>query len=135
MRFSCALLRPGAILPQSGFLPPPERMRSLPTLRRELLMALALVFMGALLVATIGVILIVPGLTDPLSGTLYIGFLLAADMVVFLWFGRWLVQKRVLAPIQRMLEGVEAIAGGNYAGRLPQPASAEMARFAGAVNG
>ncbi len=98
-------------------------------------MALALVFMGALVVATIGIILIVPGLTDPLSGTIYIGVLLAADMLVFLGFGRWLVQKRVLAPIQRMLEGVEGIAEGNYANRLPQPASAEMARFAGAVNG
>jgi hypothetical protein len=110
-------------------------MSSLPTLRRELLTALALVFMGALLVATIGVILIVPGLADPLAGTIYIGILLAADMAVFLWFGHALLNRRVLWPMREMLEGVEVIAGGDYAGRLPQPESAEMARFAGAVNG
>ena len=110
-------------------------MSSLPTLRRELLTALALVFMGALLVATIGVILIVPGLSDPLAGTIYICILLAADMAVFLWFGHALLNRRVLWPMRDMLEGVEVIAGGDYAGRLPQPESAEMARFAGAVNG
>jgi len=109
-------------------------MTSLPTLRRELVAALAFVFVGALTVATVGVILLVARLASPLSATLYITLLLAADVVVFLWFGHYLVQRRVLAPIQHMVAGIEAIAGGDYAARLPGAGTAEMSRLAEAVD-
>ncbi len=109
-------------------------MASLPTLRRELIAALALVFVGALTGATVGIILIISRLSSPLSGTIYITLLLAADVAVFLWFGRYLVQRRVLAPIQQMVAGVEAIAGGDYAARLPGAGTAEMSRLAEAVD-
>lgn len=109
-------------------------MASLPTLRRELLAASALVFVGALTVATIGIILVLPRFDSPLAGTFYVGALLVADLAVFLAFGRYLVERRVLAPIQRFLLGVEAIAGGDYAKRLPQAGSAEMSRLAESVN-
>ncbi len=109
-------------------------MTPLPTLRRELVAALALVFAGALTVATVGVILLVSRLTSPLSGTIYIGLLLATDVVVFLWFGHYLVQRRVLKPLERMLAGVEAIAGGDYTARLPRAGTADMSRLAEAVD-
>ncbi len=109
-------------------------MTSLPTLRRELVAALALVFAGALTVATVGVILLISRLTSPLSGTLYITLLLAADVVVFLWFGHYLVQRRVLRPIERMLAGVEAIAAGDYTAHLPRAGTADMSRLAEAVD-
>ncbi len=109
-------------------------MTSLPTLRRELVAALALVFTGALTVATVGVILLSARLTSPLSGTIYIGLLLAADVVVFLWFGHYLVQRRVLKPIERMLAGVEAIAAGDYTAHLPRAGTADMSRLAEAVD-
>ncbi len=109
-------------------------MASLPTLRRELLGALALVFVGALTVATVGIILIVSRLETPLSGTVYITLVLAADVAVFLGFLHYLVQRRVLAPIQRMIAGVEAIAGGEYGARLPRAGTAEMSRLAEAVD-
>ena len=107
---------------------------SLPTLRRELVAALALIFVGALLVASVGVILLLPHLTSALLGTLYLTLLLGCDVAVFLVFGRYILQWRVVAPIERMLTGVEAIAEGDYARRLPHPESAEMSRLADAVN-
>lgn len=109
-------------------------MTTLPTLRRELIVAFVLVFVGALSVAAIGVIAVVTRSASPLVGTLYLGAILALDVAVFLLFGRYLVQRRVLAPIERMIAGVEAIAGGDYTLRLPSPGTAEMARLAEATN-
>src|SRR5512142_2781962 len=109
-------------------------MALLPTLRRELLGALALVFIMALTVAAFGIILVLPHFVSPLAGTFYVGALLVADLAVFLAFGRYLVERRVLAPIQKLLLGVEAIAAGDYARRLPQASSAEMSRLAESVN-
>ncbi len=107
----------------------------LPTLRRELVAALALVFVGALLVAATALLFLVPRLESAGERVLYVGTLMAADLAVFLYFGRYLVQRRVLTPIQRMLAAVENIAQGEYTTRLPQPETAEMARLADAVNG
>ncbi len=109
-------------------------MTALPTLRRELLAALALVFVGALTVATVGVILLVARFTSALDATLYIGALLGADVLIFLFFGHYLVQWRVLAPIERMLVGVESIAGGDYGAHLPRAGTAEMSRLAESVD-
>jgi signal transduction histidine kinase len=109
-------------------------MPSLPTLRRELITSLVLVFLGALLVGTTGALLILPHLGSALLGTLYIAALLAADVAVFLIFGRYLLHRRVLAPIERMIAGVESIAGGGYTLLAPRPGTAEMARLAEATN-
>src|SRR2546428_11762364 len=91
-----------------------NKMRQLPTLRRELITALALVFVGALLAVATGVIVIFPQLKTPAQGALYLTLLLAGDVTVFAIFGRYLVQQRLLGPLDRMIEGAEAIAQGGY---------------------
>ncbi|MBX6362733.1 MAG: HAMP domain-containing protein [Gemmatimonadetes bacterium] len=114
-------------------------MRSLPTLRRELLTALAVVFAGAVLVAAGGTVLLQPSLESSTRGALYIATLLGADLLVFLLFGRYLVERRVLEPLRRMIAAVEEIAAADESAPLkaprplPSPESAEMARLADAV--
>src|SRR5690606_13912755 len=109
-------------------------MHRLPTLRRELLTAFGLVFAGAVLVATTGIMTVLPRLESGTTAAVYVLLLLAADLVVFALFGRWLLRTRVLGPVDRMIDGIAAIAGGDYQRRLPAAETRELARLADAVN-
>lgn len=109
-------------------------MHRLPTLRRELLTAFGLVFAGAVLVATTGIMTVLPRLESGTTAAVYVLLLLAADLVVFALFGRWLLRTRVLGPVDRMIDGIAAIAGGEYDRRLPAAETRELARLADAVN-
>lgn len=109
-------------------------MHRLPTLRRELLTAFGLVFAGAVLVATTGILTVLPRLESGVTAAVYVLLLLAADLVVFALFGRWLLRTRVLGPVDRMIDGIAAIAAGAYDRRLPAAETRELARLADAVN-
>lgn len=109
-------------------------MSSLPSLRRELVVAFAIIFAGALLVAVAGVIMLLPRFSTPGAAVGYVLLLLVADVLVFALFGRFLVHRRILQPLDEMIAGAEAIAGGEYAHRLPVDGSVEVARLADAVN-
>jgi len=104
-------------------------MRSLPTLRRELLAAFALVFTGAFLLATAGVIALLPVFQNSLEATVYIGALLVLDVAIFAGFGHVLITRRVLRPISDLVTGAESIARGELSSTLPQGETAEMARL------
>jgi two-component system, NtrC family, sensor kinase len=105
-----------------------------PTLLRELIAALALVFAGAVVVAAAGVALLLPYLDSPARAVLYIVVLLAADIAIFAAFGRYLLERRVFGPLRTMIAGAELIAEGDYGHRLPGGDTAEIARLADAVN-
>ncbi len=109
-------------------------MQQLPTLRRELLTAFGLVFAGAMLVAATGILIVVPRLESGTIAAVYIFLLVGADLVVFAFFGRWLLRTRVLGPVDRMIDGIAAIAEGEYSRRLPAAETRELARLAEAVN-
>ena len=104
------------------------------TLRRELIGAFALVFAGALIVAVTGVTLLLPTVQDPLRVVIYVTLLLVADILVFSLFGRWLLRTRVLRPLDRIVEGAEAIAEGDYGRRLPPGDSREVNRLSDSLN-
>ncbi len=104
------------------------------TLRRELIGAFALVFAGALLVAVTGVILLWPTFSTPVEAVVYITLLLGMDILVFALFGRWLIQTRVLGPLDRIVEGAEAIAEGDSGRRLPPGDSREVDRLSESLN-
>src|SRR4051812_7334022 len=91
-----------------------------PTLRRELIAALALVFLGALLVAAIGLVVMVPKLKTPQQTAIYLALLIGSDVIVFLLFGRYLLQQRLLKPLDAMVHGAEEVASGDYQRRLPE---------------
>src|SRR5690606_39051393 len=82
-----------------------SRMSSLPSLRRELVVAFAIIFAGALLVAVAGIILLLPRFSTPGAAVGYVLLLLAADVLVFALFGRFLVHMRILQPLEEMIAG------------------------------
>ena len=108
-------------------------MGDLPTLRRELIGAFAMVFAGALFVAVTGVVLVVGRLAPGLAAA-YVVTLLLVDIALFSWFGAFMLRRRLLRPLQRMVHDVEAISAGELERRLPQPETREMARLSVAVN-
>lgn len=108
-------------------------MKSTPTLRQELITALAVVFTGALAVGITVAVLLLPYFETPFSAVLFLAGLIVADVAIFAFFGRYLVQHRVLAPLERMIRGVEAIAAGEYDHELPGGETVEMRRVSDAV--
>jgi two-component system, NtrC family, sensor kinase len=114
--------------------PPPPAPISSNTLRRELLAAFAVVFAGALIVAIMGTVILFPTFETPVQAIVFLTILLAADLLVFFLFGRWLLRTRVLFPLDRMVEEAEAIAEGDYARRIPAPGSQELDRLSGSLN-
>jgi two-component system, NtrC family, sensor kinase len=108
-------------------------MAELPTLRRELIGAFAIVFAGALFVAIAGVVLVVPMLA-PRYAAAYIITLLLADVVIFFWFGAILLRRRLLLPLNRMVSDLESISAGELGTRLPPGETRELARLSAAVN-
>jgi len=111
-------------------------MPALPTLRRELVTALALVFAGALLVFVLGLLFVIPRIQSMAVRELlfYFGVLVVLDVGLFAFFGRWLVQRRVLRPIEDMVVQMETIAAGEYERRLAEGDTRELSRVAAAVN-
>lgn len=104
-------------------------MPTLPTLRRELIAAFALVFAGALLVASAGVLVLLPRFQTPVEAAIYVSALLVADVGIFAVFGHFLITRRVLAPIDRLVAGAEAIANGEVVVNLPEAETHEMSRL------
>lgn len=109
-------------------------MSQLPTLRRELIIAFALVFASALMIAVIGVAIMLPRVRTPEEALLYVLLLVVADLAIFAAFGRWVLQRSVLRPVERMIEAAEGIAQGDYGMRVPPGESQEVARLGAAVN-
>jgi two-component system NtrC family sensor kinase len=108
-------------------------MASLPTLRRELVTALALVFAGALLLFVIGVLFLLPRGTEAGSFA-YFGLLSLAVVGLFALFGHLLIQRLVLVPIRDMVAQVETIAAGEFDRRLAETGPQELSRLSAAVN-
>ncbi len=109
-------------------------MKSLPTLGRELLGALVVVFAAAVIVAATGIALVLPRLETAAEATIYVAVLVVADVAVFAVFGRYLLGRRVVRPLAEVVEEVEAIAGGDYARKVRPGDTAELDRLADAVN-
>ena len=109
-------------------------MPRLPTLRRELIAAFALVFTGAFLVAITGVMFLLPRFEGPLEATVYVGAMLLVDVAIFVLFGHILITKRVLNPVDKLVAGAERIANGEVDVHLPDAETHEMRRLSEALN-
>jgi len=109
-------------------------MAELPTLRRELVTALALTFAGALLVFAVGLVLLAQRMTASGESALQYGLLVVIVVGLFALVGQYLLQRRVLRPIHDMVAQIETMAGGEYDRRLSSSDTLEMTRLAAAVN-
>ena len=101
-------------------------MRSPTPLRRELLLSFGIVFSGAVLLATVGLFLVLPLLETPAETTLFIGFLILANLVILFVFGRGLVKRTLLDPIDRLSADARRIADGNLSHRVAPMGSREF---------
>ncbi len=109
-------------------------MKSLPTLGRELIGALVVVFAAAIVVAGTGILLLYPHLRTPAQATVYLGVLAAADILIFAAFVHVVVRLRVVRPLERLVAEVEEIAGGDISRRIEVGETQEMVRLAESVN-
>ncbi len=104
-----------------------------PSLRTELLFNLAALAAGALVLAVVSAAL------APLLGHGLLGFslliaLIAADLVIFVAFGRYLVSRLVTGPMDALVDATEAVAAGELSRRAPPGDTRELDRLAASVN-
>ena len=107
--------------------------RSKPSLRTEFLLNLAALAAGALVLAVVSAAL------APLLGSGALGFtlllaLVAADLVIFVAFGRYLVSRLVTRPMDALVDATEAVAAGELSRRAPAADTWELDRLAQSVN-
>lgn len=107
-----------------------------PPLRAELLFNLAFLA-GAALVLGVGTIVAVGALTPDLGAR--VGFLImlgivALDLVIFILFGRYLVTRLVLRPVDRLVAAADAVAAGDATARAPDAETRDFATLAERLN-
>jgi two-component system NtrC family sensor kinase len=103
------------------------------SLRTELLITIGVVAAAALFLGVASVVVLYDVL-DPNYAALYMGVLIAVDVVVFLGYAAYQVNRVVVKPLGDAAAAAEAIAAGNFARRIPAANSAELDNLAGSVN-
>jgi len=103
-------------------------------LRRELLLAFGALFAGAVLLAGIGLAILLPVLDSLAQGVLFLVVLVVADLVILFLFGRALLQRSLVTPMEGLAGDARRIAEGDYHHRAVAPASLELGQLAGSIN-
>ena len=111
----------------------PPASRPLPSLRLELLGALAVLAAMALVAVTAGMLLFVLFADAPQAPAFLVALVLL-DVAVFVVFGAHLLRRLVSRPIADMAAAAEAIAAGDLTRRVPVPPTRELAALAESVN-
>lgn len=107
--------------------------RSLPSLRTELLLHIAVLVAAALVIAVISVLLF-GGLVQREYAAFYLVGLIAVDVAVLVLFGAHQLQRLVNGPLGEVVATAEAIAGGDLARRMPAGSTRELAALSASVN-
>lgn len=93
-----------------------------PSLKAELLFNLAFLASAALLLG-VATVLVLQSLTAGLTSGQLLPLVLvtvAVDIAVFIVFGRYLVTRHVLTPLERLMRAADAVAEGDLAARAPE---------------
>lgn len=104
------------------------------SLRRELLVALALLLAAALVLAGVGVLLWLPVGSSTKTVVLFLVALFVLDVAVVLIVGDYLLRQVVLNPIRSIQHGAEAISRDDYTQRIEVEGAKEFRRLAANVN-
>jgi two-component system NtrC family sensor kinase len=107
--------------------------RPKPSLKTELLFNLAVLAAGALLLAVVSSAL-APLLGHGLLGSAFLVFLVAADLVIFVAFGAYLVSRLITKPMDALVDATGAVAAGELGRRAPAGETRELDRLAESVN-
>ncbi|HWC73272.1 MAG TPA: HAMP domain-containing sensor histidine kinase [Gemmatimonadales bacterium] len=115
--------------------PPPQAVsprKPKPALRVELLFYLTFLVAFALLVGVATSLLTLA--MAPERGVFIIVILVAAEVAIFVLYGRSLVSRLVLAPLDRVMQTADAVADGDLAARAPDAATRDFATLAERLN-
>jgi hypothetical protein len=111
----------------------PSHLRAKPSLKTELLLQVALLAAGALVLAIVSALL-VPLLGGGWLGAGLLALLVVADLLILITFGRYLLTRFVLGPLDALVAATEAVAAGELDRRAPEAATEELDRLAASVN-
>jgi two-component system NtrC family sensor kinase len=112
---------------------PAREGRPKPSLRAEFLLNLAALAAGALVLAVVSAAL-APLLGRGRLGVTLLIILIAADLVIFVAFGRYLVSRLVTRPLDALVQATGAVAEGELSRRAPAAETRELDRLAQSVN-
>lgn len=109
-------------------------MKAVASLRRELIVALALLLVAALGLAGVAVMLWLP--VGSSSGVIvtFLAVVLVVDVVVVLVLGDYLLRQMVFKPVKAIVGGAGAIARDDYSRRLEVEGAEEFRRLSVSVN-
>ena len=111
---------------------PPSPPRPKPALRTELLFYLSFLAAFALLVGVATSVLALA--VAPERGVLLVVVLVALEVVVFILYGRSLVSRLVLRPLQRVMGAADAVSEGDLEARAPDADTRDFATLAQRMN-
>jgi signal transduction histidine kinase len=103
-----------------------------PALRTELLFYLTFLVAFALLVGVATSLLTLA--MNPETGVFLVIALVALEVAIFVLYGRSLVSRLVLAPLERVMRTADAVADGDLAARAPDAATRDFATLAERLN-
>lgn len=109
------------------------RLSVFTSLKAEMILSLAVLGTAALSLAALNVI-VLQNLVVSRHGALYLALLIVANVVIFVAFGAYKIQRLVLDPLDRVVEATEAIANGDLTRRVPQGSTIELSRLARSIN-
>ncbi|MGD8698307.1 MAG: ATP-binding protein [Gemmatimonadales bacterium] len=109
-------------------------MVAVASLRRELVVALALLLAAALVLAGVTVLLGLPVGSSTRTVVLFLVGLFVVDVGLLLIVGDYLLRQVVLNPIRSIQHGAEAIARDDYSRRIQVEGAKEFQRLAANVN-
>ncbi len=109
-------------------------MKSVGSLQRELIVALATLLVAALGLAAVAVLLWLPVGGSVSSVVVFLGILVVVDVVIFAVFGNYVLRQVILRPVRALLHGSEAIAREDYSRRIQLDGAPELKRLAAAIN-
>ena len=107
-----------------------------PSLKAELLFNLAFLASAALLLG-VATILALEALTSGLTPGQLLPLVLvtvAVDVGIFIVFGRYLVTRHVLLPVERLMRAADAVAEGDLAARAPDAETRDFATLGERLN-
>lgn len=105
---------------------------NLPRLQRELLLNLGLLTLAAISLAVASAL--VSQLVTPAFGAVVIGFSIVADLAVVALFGRYLIKKLVLTPLEELNKITSRIAEGELDALAPAAETTEFTELASKFN-
>src|SRR5260370_7654558 len=103
-----------------------------PSLRSELLFYLAFLAASRILLV-VGTVLLIAALA-PGRALPFILTIVALDVVVFIVFGRHLVNRLVLGPVERLVAVADAVADGDFAARAAGAETRDFQVLGGRIN-